>query len=92
MDDAFQTMGYGDDPQTKAPSSAILTLAVFAAMELGGKHNKVLALAKNPHLFTHLPSPSCLDRRLHALAHLFPPSCTFSPGYGKTSTRPRPTP
>ena len=28
-----------DNPQAKTPPSAILTLAVLAAMELSGKHN-----------------------------------------------------
>jgi hypothetical protein len=46
IDDALQAMGHKDDPQTKVPSSVILTLAILAAMELGGKHNKALALAK----------------------------------------------
>ena len=55
-------MGHKDDPQTKVPTSAILTLAILAAMELGGKHNKALALAKELHLFSHIPSPSCFNR------------------------------
>jgi hypothetical protein len=37
-------------PQTQVPSSVILTLAVLAAMESGGKHNKALAFA--PLTFT----------------------------------------
>ena len=44
IDDALQALGYKDDPQAKTPASAILTLAILAAMELGGKHNKALAL------------------------------------------------
>jgi hypothetical protein len=36
IDDALQAMGYKDDPQAKTPASAILTLAILAAMELGG--------------------------------------------------------
>jgi hypothetical protein len=36
IDDALQAMGHKDDPQTKVPSSVILTLAILAAMELGG--------------------------------------------------------
>nr|WP_234554030.1 transposase [Thermus caliditerrae] len=40
------------------PTSAILTLAILAAMELSGKHNKALALAKELRLFSHIPSPS----------------------------------
>jgi hypothetical protein len=67
IDDALQAMGYKDDPQAKTPASAILTLAILAAMELGGKHNKALALAKDLNLFTHVPSPSRFNRRLHAL-------------------------
>jgi len=54
------------------PTSAILTLAILAAMELGGKHNKALALAKELRLFSHIPSPSrwnvalrLTNRRLH---------------------------
>jgi hypothetical protein len=39
IDDALQAVGYKDDPQAKTPASAILTLAILAAMELGGKHN-----------------------------------------------------
>jgi len=38
IDDALQAMGYKDDPQAKTPASAILTLAILATMELGGKH------------------------------------------------------
>ena len=33
IDDALQAMGYKDDPQAKTPASAILTLAILAAME-----------------------------------------------------------
>ena len=73
IDDALQAMGYKDDPQAKTPASAILTLAILAAMELGGKHNKALALAQDLNLFTHLPSPSRFNRRLHALYPLFLP-------------------
>jgi hypothetical protein len=73
IDDALQAMGYKDDPQAKTPASAILTLAVLAAMELGGKHNKALALAKDLNLFTYIPSPSRFNRRLHALYPLFLP-------------------
>jgi hypothetical protein len=73
IDDALQAMGHKDDPQTKVPSSVILTLAILAAMELGGKHNKALALAKDLNLFTHVPSPSRFNRRLHALYPLFLP-------------------
>ncbi|MFX5821166.1 hypothetical protein ABTE22_19250, partial [Acinetobacter baumannii] len=58
---------YKDDPQAKTPASAILTLALLAALEFGGKHNKALALAKDLGLFTHVPSPSRFNRRLHAL-------------------------
>jgi len=67
IDDALQAMGYKDDPQAKTPASAILTLAILAAMELGGKHNKALALAQDLNLFTHVPSPSRFNRSLHAL-------------------------
>jgi len=63
IDDALQAMGYKDDPQAKTPASAILTLAMLAAMELGGKHNKALALAQDLNLFTHVPSPSRFNRR-----------------------------
>ena len=73
IDDALQAMGYKDDPQAKTPASAILTLAIPAAMEPGGKHNKALALAQDLNLFTHLPSPSRFNRRLHALYPLFLP-------------------
>ncbi len=58
IDNALQEMGhkgqplrgYLADPQTQVPSSVILTLAVLAAMESGGKHNKALAFA--PLTFT----------------------------------------
>ena len=70
-------MGYKDDPQAKTPASAILTLAILAAMELGGKHNKALALVKDLNLFTHVPSPSRFNRRLHALYPLFLPLLHF---------------
>jgi len=72
-DDALQAMGHKDDPQAKVPSSVILALATLAAMELGGKHNRALALAKDLNLFTHVPSPSRFNRRLHALYPLFLP-------------------
>ena len=71
IDDALQALGYKDDPQAKTPASAILTLAILAAMELGGKHNKALALAKDLRLFTYVPSPSRFNRRLHALYPTF---------------------
>nr|WP_240695300.1 transposase [Thermus caldilimi] len=62
------------------PTSAILTLAILAALELGGKHNKALALAKELRLFSHIPSPSrwnvalrLTNRRLHrAKVYLLP--------------------
>ncbi|SDF28245.1 hypothetical protein SAMN04488243_1381, partial [Thermus arciformis] len=73
IDDALQAMGYKDDPQAKTPASAILTLALLAALEFGGKHNKALALAKDLGLFTHVPSPSRFNRRLHALYPLLLP-------------------
>ncbi|GAA6732865.1 hypothetical protein YIM1640_00150 [Thermus oshimai] len=73
IDDALQALGYKDDPQAKTPASAILTLAILAAMELGGKHNKALALAKDLRLFTYVPSPSRFNRRLHALYPFFLP-------------------
>ncbi|VCU52924.1 hypothetical protein TTHN1_00680 [Thermus thermophilus] len=73
IDDALQALGYKDDPQAKTPASAILTLAILAAMELGGKHNKALALAKDLRLFTYVPSPSRFNRRLHALYPLLLP-------------------
>ena len=63
-DDALQAMGHKDDPQAKTPASAILTLAILAAMEPGGKHNKALALAQDLNLFTYIPSPSRFNRRL----------------------------
>jgi|GEM_PF-2314586 len=80
IDDALQALGHQDDPQAKTPASAILTLAVHkvrsrvtAAMELGGKHNRTLALAKDLNLFAHVPSPSCFNRRLHTLYPLLLP-------------------
>jgi len=85
IDDALQAMGYKDDPQAKTPASAILTLAIPAAMEPGGKHNKALALAQDLNLFTHIPSPSRFNRSLHALYPFLLP-------LGRTSTRPRPAP
>ncbi len=42
-------------------------------MEFGGKHNKTLAWAQDLALFTHVPSPSRFNRRLHALYPLFLP-------------------
>lgn len=67
IDDALQALGHKDDPQTQVPSSVILTLALFAALELGGKHNKALAMTKDFGLFSRVPSPSRFNRRLHAL-------------------------
>nr|WP_243028918.1 hypothetical protein [Thermus albus] len=49
------------------------TLAILASLELGGKHAKALALAKELHLFSHVPSPSRFNRRLHrAKPYLLP--------------------
>jgi hypothetical protein len=79
IDDALQALGYKDDPQAKTPASAILTLAILAAMELGGKHNKALALAKDLRLFTYVPSPSRFNRRLHALYPFFLPLRKIAP-------------
>jgi hypothetical protein len=73
IDDALQALGHTDHPQAKTPASAILTLALLAALEFGGKHNKALALAKDLGLFTHVPSPSRFNRRLHALYPLLLP-------------------
>ncbi|GAA6761909.1 transposase family protein [Thermus hydrothermalis] len=73
LDDALQALGHRDDPQAKTPASAILTLAILAAMERGGKHNKALALAQDLKRFTHIPSPSRFHRRLHALSPLLLP-------------------
>jgi hypothetical protein len=73
IDDALQAMGHTDHPQAKTPASAILTLALLAALEFGGKHNKALAFAKDLGLFTHVPSPSRFNRRLHALYPLLLP-------------------
>ena len=58
IDDALQAMGHKDDPQAKTPASAILTLAILAAMELGGKHNKALALHPAPDRSTAASSPA----------------------------------
>jgi hypothetical protein len=46
-------------------------------MELDGKHTKTLVLAKDLNLFTHVPSPSRFNRRLHALYPLFLPLLHF---------------
>ncbi|RTI05580.1 transposase, partial [Thermus scotoductus] len=73
IDDALQALGHTDHPQAKTPASAILTLALLAALEFGGKHNKALAFAKDLGLFTHVPSPSRFNRRLHALYPLLLP-------------------
>jgi hypothetical protein len=67
IDDLLLVMGHRDDPQTKTPSSAILTLAIVAAMDFGGNHRKTLAFAQDLRLFSYLPSPSRFNRRLHAL-------------------------
>lgn len=39
----------------------------MAALEFGGKHNKALVLAQELALFSHIPSKSHFNRRLHAL-------------------------
>lgn len=73
IDDALKALGHRDDPQAKVPTSVILTLAILASLELGGKHAKALALAKELHLFSHVPSPSRFNRRLHrAKPYLLP--------------------
>nr|WP_243094616.1 hypothetical protein [Thermus thalpophilus] len=46
MDDPLQAMGHKDDPQTKTPSSVVLTLCVVAAMHFGGNHRKTLVFAR----------------------------------------------
>jgi len=43
IDDALKAMEHKDDPQTKVPTSVILTLAILAA------------LAKELRLFRHIP-------------------------------------
>jgi hypothetical protein len=77
IDEALQAMGYNDGPQAKRPASAILTLAILAAMELGGKHNKALALAKDLNLFTHVPSPSRVGRRVVETVGVCCTSCSL---------------
>ena len=79
IDDALQALGHTDHPQAKTPASAILTLALLAALEFGGKHNKALAFAKDLGLFTHVPSPSRFNRRLHALYPLLLPLRKIAP-------------
>lgn len=59
-------MGHKDDPQAKVPTSAILTLAILATLEFGGKHAKALAWARELRLFSYIPSPSRFSRRWHA--------------------------
>ncbi len=68
IDNALQEMGhkgqplrgYLADPQTQVPSSVILTLAVLAAMESGGKHNKALAFAPLTFTFSYSIVPGSL--------------------------------
>jgi len=60
-----------DDPQTKTPSSVVLTLCVVAAMHFGGNHRKTLAFARDFALFSHIPSPSRFSRRIHPLKPYF---------------------
>ncbi|KHG64970.1 transposase [Thermus sp. 2.9] len=67
MDDPLQAMGHKDDPQTKTPSSVLLTLCVVAAMHFGGNHRKTPAFARDFALFSHIPSPSRFSRRIHPL-------------------------
>jgi hypothetical protein len=45
IDDLLPLLGHKDDPQTKVPSSVILTLALLAALHFGGNHKKTLAFA-----------------------------------------------
>lgn len=51
----------------KTPSSVVLTLAILAAMDLGGNPKKTLSFAKDFHLFSYIPSPSRFSRRFHTL-------------------------
>ncbi|WP_027883452.1 IS982 family transposase, partial [Meiothermus rufus] len=67
IDDLLTLMGHNDDPQTKTPSSAILTLGTLAALACGGNHAKALNLAQDLRLFTHIPSKSRFNRRLRRL-------------------------
>lgn len=67
IDDLLPLLGHKDDPQTKTPSSVILTLAILSALHFGGNHKKTLAFAQDFTLFSHLPSPSRFNRRVHAL-------------------------
>ncbi|MDM7323942.1 MAG: transposase [Thermus sp.] len=87
IDDALKALGHRDDPQAKVPTSVILTLAILASLELGGKHAKALALAKELHLFSHVPSPSRFKRRLHrAKPNLLPLLHLLSPVWQKHHT------
>jgi len=76
MDDALKAVGYKDDPQTKVPTGAVLTLAILAAMELGGKHNKALVWKRfhtaQSHALDTFPIPVCENIRA--------PSSPVAPG------------
>lgn len=51
----------------KTLASIVLTLAILAAMDLGGNPKKTLTFAKDFHLFSYIPSPSRFNRRFHVL-------------------------
>ncbi|WP_018467723.1 hypothetical protein [Calidithermus timidus] len=74
IDDLLPLLGHNDDPQTKTPSSILLTLAILAALHFGGHHQKTLAFARDFALFSYLLFP------IPAISYLlFPTSWPSSP-------------
>ncbi|WP_233493244.1 MULTISPECIES: hypothetical protein [unclassified Meiothermus] len=87
IDDFLPLMGHKDDPQTKVPSSVILTLAILAALHFKGNHSEALAFARDFHLFSRL-----LFGGSTPWPPISSPSCLSWPGSGRSSARPRATP
>nr|WP_211209152.1 hypothetical protein [Calidithermus timidus] len=65
IDDLLPLLGHNDDPQTKTPSSVLLTLAILAALHFGGHHQKTLAFAHNLALFSYVPTGDRPPLRKH---------------------------
>lgn len=82
-------MGHKDDPQAKVPTSAILTLAILAALEFGGKHAKALAWDRELRLFSYIPYPAASAGVGTQPNRTSFPCSTSSPRSGRDSIPPR---
>lgn len=67
IDDLLRILQYHDDPQTEAPASEIITIAMIACLEFGGNMRKALTFVKEIDFFSFVPSESRFNRRIHNL-------------------------